>query len=372
MPLTTFHQLLRAILVILAFTAGLVIFYYVAGYIYPFLLALILAFLLNPLVDFFENKGYMPRAMAVILVLFWSLFVIIGIFTLILIELINGTTYLAEMIPHHFKTLVSFIEAFITTQVIPLYDHLLSLIKTLEPAQQQLILQHIKKVGQDISENGAELLQTILQAIPNTIIGLPNFVSVLLFSLLGTFFISKDWYKLRKYYFQFAPPFFTKSVSEILAGLNNAFLGFIKAQLTLIFITFIIVLCGLFILGIEHTLTIAAIIAVIDLLPYLGTGLIFLPWICYSFFSGEHDLTIGISILYAIIIIQRQIMEPKVLSDNMGLHPLATLIALFAGFQLFGFWGLIIGPALLVIGMTVVQSGIITHIWLYIVGNNQK
>src|SRR5699024_5835394 len=116
--------------------------------------------------------------------------------------------------------------------------------------------------------------------------------------------------------------------------LKKALLGYLKAQLTLISITGAIVFVGLLILHVDYALTIAVATGLIDLLPYLGTGIVFVPWIIYMFFTGNYFLTIGLAVLYAIVLIQRQIMEPKIVSSNIGLDPLATLIAIFVGIQL--------------------------------------
>ena len=101
--------------------------------------------------------------------------------------------------------------------------------------------------------------------------------------------------------------------------------------------TTVIVLIGLLILRVPYAITIAIITGVVDLLPYLGTGAVFVPWVIYVFFTGDTAFAIGLLILYIVVIVQRQIMEPKVLSSNIGLDPLATLVALFVGFKLFGF-----------------------------------
>jgi predicted PurR-regulated permease PerM len=95
---------------------------------------------------------------------------------------------------------------------------------------------------------------------------------------------------------------------------------------------------------------------------------VFIPWIAYSFFKGNYSLVIGLSVLYAIVLIFRQIIEPKVVAENVGLDPLLTLVALFAGLQLFGFLGLIVGPVSLVVINALVKSNVLSDVWRYIKG----
>ena len=154
----------------------------------------------------------------------------------------------------------------------------------------------------------------------------------------------------------------------VFVDLKRAFFGFIKAQLTLISITTIIILIGLLVLRVNYAITIALVTGLVDIIPYLGTGLIFVPWIIYEFITGDINLAIGLVVLYVIVLVQRQIMEPKVLSSNIGMDPLATLISLFVGFKLIGFLGLIVGPITLVILTTLQKANVFHDVWTFIKG----
>lgn len=363
-----FWRIARFFFVALIIFVGFYLFIYLARYTYPFLIAIVIAFAINPLVNVLESRTRLPRAIAVLLSIIVILAIIIGAITLLIVELIAGTRYLSEKIPEHFTDLVNYIEDFFTSQLIPIYDRLTSLLNDLDPSQQQQIIKQIENIGETIAASGAAILEGLLRWLPDTITQLPNLATVLLFSLLGTFFISKDWYRWSKKVDEITPERVKNSGGNVFRGLQKALFGFMKAQLTLISITALIVLAGLLIMRVDYAVTIAIITGAVDLLPYLGTGLIFVPWIIYMFFTGNYFLTIGLSILYIIVIIQRQMMEPKVLSTNIDLDPLATLVSLFVGYQIFGFLGLIIGPVTLVIVKTLYQTGVLHEIWHFIMG----
>src|SRR5690606_16779502 len=123
---------------------------------------------------------------------------------------------------------------------------------------------------------------------------------------------------------------------------------------------------GLWILQVEQSLTIAVILGFIDLLPYFGPGLILIPWSIYSFFTGDLFMGIGLLILYGSTVTVRQIAEPKVLSSSMKLNPLAILVSLFAGLQLFGLIGLIIGPISLVLIISLYDAKVFDGLWEFI------
>ncbi|WLD92348.1 sporulation integral membrane protein YtvI [Alkalihalobacillus sp. AL-G] len=368
MNLQYVYSFIRFLLIIAILLFSLVALYYVAHVTYPFIIALILAFMINPIVNLLERKGKMPRGLAVFVVILILIGLIVGFVTLIISEMISGFGYLAEVIPEHTKTLVQFAQTYFTQQILPIYYDLAAMFQQLDPAQQETITNNIESVGKNITTNVREFVQSFLTGLQNFLLNLPNVVTVLIFSLLATFFISKDWYRFQGWIAKRTPKRTVESGQSVYRELRKALFGFMKAQLTLISITAAIVLVGLLILQVDYAITIAILTGVVDLLPYLGTGAVFIPWIIYSFIIEDFTLSIGLSILYGVVIIQRQIMEPKILSSSIGLDPLATLISLFVGFKLFGFLGLIIGPVILVIIRALNQADVFQDLWSFIIG----
>ncbi len=337
-------------------------------YLYPFLIAILLSLLLNPATTFLENKIKIPRTLATVFVLISVSSLIVGSIILIISELIHGTTYIANKIPIFFHTFVTFVEDFINTNIMPFYHKLTSIFHTLNPAQQETISENIEQFIDQIGASGTDFLQNLLLNIPTVISLLPSSMTILTLIILATFFITKDWYKLQHSIKKTIPPIANDSGKNVWNHLKKALFGFFKAQLILIMITAITIFVGLLILQVDHALTIAIIAAIVDLFPYIGTGIIFIPWIIYLFISGNYLLTIGISILYMIIIIGRQILEPKILSSTIGVNPLLALIVLFLGLQLFGVFGLIIAPISVIVLSAFYQSGLFKQLWLYIKG----
>ncbi len=314
----------------------------------------------------------MPRSLAVLV----SIVIIIGVFagliTLLIAEIVSGADYLSNVVPKHLDTLINYIEEFFAAQIIPLYNQLTSLFKNLDMGQQDTIVENIKNVGSHIGTTVGAFIQNFFGKIPNIISWFPNAATVLIFSLLGTFFISKDWYRLSQIGSKLIPSRARVSGKTVFTDLKKALFGFVKAQATLISITTVIILIGLLFLRVDYAITIALITGIVDVIPYLGTGLIFVPWIIYEAIAGEMSMAIGLGVLYLIVLVQRQVMEPKILSSNIGMDPLATLVALFVGFKLIGFLGLIVGPVTLVILTTLHRANVFRDIWAYIIGKNEN
>lgn len=363
---------IRFLIVVSIVVFGIGAFLFIAKYTYPFLIGLVIAYMINPIVNFFEKKAKIPRPLSVLLSLTGIFAIFAGLITWLVVEIVSGAEYLSRVLPRHLNTTIAYIENFIMTEIIPFYNQMSSLLSSLDASQQQTIITNIENFGKNIGSSVGTFIQSLLGKIPVLISWFPNTATMLVFSLLGTFFISKDWFKLTKISNKILPDKAKSSGKTVFTDLKKALFGFIKAQATLISISTVITLIGLLILRVNYAVTIALLIGVLDILPYLGTGLAFVPWIAYQAIIGDMGLAIGIGVIYTIVLVQRQIMEPKILSSNIGVDPLATLIALFAGFKLIGFLGLIVGPVTLVLITTLYRAKVFHEIWSFIKGEELK
>lgn len=366
------HRTVRFLLVVGSVILGLVSLFFISKVTYPFIIGFAIAFLMNPLVNFFEKKAKMPRSLAVLVSLVLIFAVFAGLITLLIAEIVSGADYLARVVPTHIETLIDYIEHFFASQIIPFYNQITSMFNSLDTGQQNTILDNIQNVGKTIGSTLGNFIQGFFGKIPNIVSWFPNAATVVIFSLLATFFISKDWGRLSAQAGKLLPNKAKSSSKTVFFDLKKALFGFLKAQLTLISFTTIIILIGLLILRVDYAITIALVTGLVDIIPYLGTGLIFVPWIIYEAIVGEMSLAIGLGVLYIVVLVQRQVMEPKVLSSNIGIDPLATLVALFVGFKLIGFLGLIIGPVTLVLITTLNRANVFKDIWGFIMGENKK
>ncbi|WP_062355167.1 sporulation integral membrane protein YtvI [Bacillus kwashiorkori] len=362
------QRFLRLLSIVLGFVAALVSFYFLSSLLYPFIIAWFIAFLMNPLVNFLQVKGKMPRALSVLIVLIFIFGIIASLLTLLVYELFSGAEYLAKTIPGHIETFITYIEQWITGTVIPFFNQITNMFNNLQEGQQDTIINNLQQIGTDFAAYIATLLQTIVTKLPAIFSWFPNAATATLFTILAAFFISKDWYRLKTLVGHFIPQKAKESGISIYYDLRKALFGFIRAQLTLISITAVIVLIGLLILRVNYAIALAFIIGFIDLLPYLGTGFVFVPWIIYEFITSNYSLAIGLTVLYVIVLVQRQLMEPKIVSTNIGVSPLATLISIFVGLKLLGFAGLIIGPITLVIISALYKGKVFHNIWYFIKG----
>ncbi|NKE06282.1 sporulation integral membrane protein YtvI [Mesobacillus selenatarsenatis] len=365
------YRTLRLIFVIGLVVAGAFALFFVSKVTYPFIIGFLIAFMMNPLVNFFQERAKMPRSLAVLISLLLIMLVFAGLITLLVVEIASGAEYLAKVVPEHLITLIDYIEHLFAAQLIPIYNQLTGMFQSLESGQQDTIMDNIQNVGATIGTTAGNFIKNFFEKIPNILSWFPNAATVLIFSLLGTFFISKDWYRLSAMGTKFLPNRARTSSKTVFDDLKKALFGFVRAQATLVSITTVIILIGLLILRIDYAITIALVTGIVDIIPYLGTGAVFVPWIIYEAIAGDMSTAIGLGILYVVVLVQRQIMEPKILSSSIGLDPLATLIALFVGFKTIGFLGLIVGPVILVIFNTLQRANVFQDIWSFIKGKDE-
>ena len=148
-------------------------------------------------------------------------------------------------------------------------------------------------------------------------------------------------------------------IQKLLAGLSRiktALLGWLKAQLKLMGLTWVILTLGLVLLRIPYAPLWAAVIALVDAFPILGTGTVLLPWALVCFLQSDTPRAVGLLSTYAVISLTRSVLEPKLLGNHMGLDPLVTLGALYSGYRLWGFGGMILAPVLAVAAMQLLKD----------------
>jgi sporulation integral membrane protein YtvI len=176
-------------------------------------------------------------------------------------------------------------------------------------------------------------------------------------SAVATFLIIKDRALIRTFVINFLP---ARSHSrDIISELFKTFSGFVKAYSILMTITAVMTLVGLKILGVEYALLIGLLVGIFDILPILGPGAIMVPWIMWEFMTSNTSMGFSLLVLYVIITVVRQFLEPQIVGDSIGLHPLATLISLYVGLQVGGVPGMFLGPIIVVIFIACYRAGLL-------------
>lgn len=164
---------------------------------------------------------------------------------------------------------------------------------------------------------------------------------------ISTFFFSMDFDRIVRFLKNCLPEKVEKALGPIKEKTVRSLKMFVLSYFVIFLMTFADFSIGFLILRIPYAILIGLLVVVMDIMPVPGTGLVLLPWAVIAAFMKKFTLAIGIALLYIIITVIRNTVEPKLVGKQIGLHPLATLISMFLGMQLFGIVGLFAFPVLL-------------------------
>ena len=187
-----------------------------------------------------------------------------------------------------------------------------------------------------------------ITAVPKVLLGF-------FISLFSAYFLTKDREAIGRVFHTHATPLFGDSLEATKRDLSSSLWGYFKTQLILMGYVFVICIIGLYALHSPYALLLSVAIGIIDALPFFGSGFILWPGALLQFISGNTTLGIGYLAIYAIVQVVRQLMQPKILGAQIGMHPLLTLFSMYFGYKCIGFWGLILGPVVAVILRTILS-----------------
>jgi len=229
-----------------------------------------------------------------------------------------------------------------------------------------------------IQDSSQEILNTlyawgkkILGNTVNILTQIPTIAIYVVITILSLYFICTDKIYILDFAEHHMPRSWVKKVGRHVREITQSLGAYLKAEITLVFVSFIISLAGFYIfmfsgLNIKYPLLIALLIAFVDALPILGSGTIMVPWAIILALDGDINLAICIVVLWILMCIVRQFLEPKVISNKIGIHPIFTLIAMYTGFKLIGVIGMLVGPIVLIIIKSIfsslIEQGIIKSI----------
>lgn len=169
---------------------------------------------------------------------------------------------------------------------------------------------------------------------------MPDITIYLSFSIIAAFFISRDREMILSIYKKFMP----RGVLNVTYKLYNSTVKIIKTELELIIISTVEAFIGFLLLGVDYAFMLSIACGILDILPVVGTGLVFLPWAVYCFFSGKFLLGLSLIALYIIIQITRQMLEARMMGGSLKLHPLLILVSVYLGLKFLGVIGTVLGP----------------------------
>ena len=317
------------------------IFYVVVKYLFglvaPFAVGFLVAAVLQKTIRFLSRKLRLPKKLAAVLciLLFYA---IIGLLLFLL-----GVAVFAWV-----KDIVVRLPAIYYNDIEPVIGQVFQYIEDLMARFDLTLVQFFEEFRVSFSQSIGKIVSDIsaiaIATVTSTVSWVPKLFLGIVLSIISSVFFALDYGMILGFLSNLVPQRRRGLVEEVKTLIGEIGVKYIKAYALLMLITFTEMVIGLSILRIEGAFIIAAVTAVVDILPVLGTGLVVVPWALFHLIKGNLFLGLGLAILYIVITFVRQLLEPKVVGQQIGLHPIVILLCMYVGVQIFGIIGLFVLP----------------------------
>ena len=336
----TLKKTLFTVLKIILALAAIFLLLKIFPYIVPFILAYFFASLIEPIVKFIERKLRIPRKIGTV----FSIFVVLGS----VLSILGFVVYrLIKEIENVYRSLEINVDGF-TGFFNSMFEKINGIYIQLPQEITDVLRRAVENLANEL-ENVLQKVLTIAQVPIQFALNLPQVVIFIFVTILATYFMSSDKNTILKFLEKQIPSNWVKKTRGISNSVFSAMFGWLRAQFIIMTMTFTELTIGLLIIGIQNALLYALIIAVIDILPVLGAGTVLIPWAIINLILGNTKLGLSLFLLYVIILFVRQLMEPKIVGQQIGVHPLFTLFGMYVGLKVFGVLGMIAGPLTVVL-----------------------
>ena len=328
------------------FITVLLLIYFIIKYalvwFLPFVIGFGIAFILKPLIRKISNK-YSLNSKLVAGVLVTLFYLTVGV--LLTTAIIKISVELKEL----FMSLPSLYINKMEPGIYGLIDKIEKSANNLDPA----LVEGITDIAMSFAKSIVSMLTNMSAGFAKVVSSVPSIFIIFIFSIISSYFIAMDYNLIATFITRQFPKKVSSTIFEVKKQVVDTIFKLVKSYTILISMTFIELSIGFIILKINNPLQLAFLIAIVDILPILGTGGILVPWSIIALIKGDFYLGVGLAILYIVTLVVRNIVEPKLVGKQIGLHPLIMLICMYVGIKLFGFLGIFILPLLLIILMNV-------------------
>jgi sporulation integral membrane protein YtvI len=311
-------------------------------FLFPFVLAFIFSMITQPIAKFINRKTHLSAKVSTIISIVAFFLVLFGLISIVSIKFIEEIYNLSKNLrgsSAQFNELwnKSLDQGFVYIDYLP----------------KEFITQIQSYTGEFINFAARSATTFVNQTI-RFITSIPTLIVYTSITILSTLLMSIDKNDIVKFLEHQFPISWLNKIYNIKRDILSVFGSYLIAQLILVTICFfeLLIALNLFLslgLNVKYPLIFSIVISLIDALPILGAGAILIPWSIFSFITGDIKLGFAIFILYVIVLAVRQLLEPKLISQKIGVHPLVTLVSMYSGFKLLGIVGFLIGPIVMII-----------------------
>ncbi len=316
----------------------------------PFVVGWLLAQLANPMVHFFEKHFKIIRSQG-------SVLVIVGVLALLILGgyalgswIVQELIILGDHLPEYMELFQEMLQAAVTK--------LEGVIALLPERLQQGLDAFASDPAGYIAVWFSDLKLPIMDTATDIVQRIPHIFVFTIVMILSAYFFVSDHEKVQALLLRWLPQSVKDNSRHMMGRFRFMISGYFRAQFQILFVIFLALAVGLFILKVPFYGLWALGIAVLDFLPLFGTGFILWPWAALSLLWGDMYRAVGLLIIYAVTQVIRQLVQPKLMGDSLGLHPLLSLLFMYVGFRVAGFGGMLLACPIGLVVMEILKSGL--------------
>ena len=322
------------------------------GLLMPFVLALVLTWILNPAIVKVQRRlGASRKALSlVMLILIFT--VAGGLLAALVYSVVSEVASLVMNWPAiwsgNLQPAITDLEGFLS-----------GLFAGLPQQVNQTATDGLERLVAWLNEMIPELLSRAGSAAGSFAFSIPSFVVALVIFVMATYFIASDYPRLRLMVTDRLSPGVRDFFGSVKRTAVAAFGGYVKAQLILSVVVFFILLAGFVVIRQPYSVLLAFLLAVLDFIPIVGSGTVMVPWAVADLFLGQYRHAVELMVIWGVIALFRRVAEPKVVGDQTGLSPILSLISIYVGMKIAGVAGMILGPVLCMVVINIGRLGVL-------------
>ena len=310
-----------------------VVLRYALPLVAPFVIAFFIAHILQKPIRLINRKLKLSGKLTAILMVVFFYGVIGTLLTLLGIKAVSALVSLIGTLPTLYEN-----------HALPYFMDILRNVEGFFADMDPSLVAALEEIGMQLIQSMSQLVSSVSVAVmgmaTNLVSAVPGLFIKLVLMIISTFFITADYDHLTGFCLRQMGKKTTSVFLQIKEYVAGTLLVCIRSYAIIMAITFVELAIGLTLVGINHAILVALIIAVFDILPVLGTGGVMIPWTILTVIQGNYPMALGLLILYLVITVIRNFIEPKIVGSQLGLHPVVTLCSMFVGVQLLGVVGL--------------------------------
>lgn len=315
----------------------------------PFVIGWIIAMIANPLVRFLEKRVKIVRKLSSVIIVVLVLGLVIGALYLIISKLIVEAANFAKDLPALYDTASQELHhAFLRM------DHLFI---RLPQGLQENLNQFSENIGEYLNLAVQKIASPTVTMAGNVAKGIPGALVNSIITILSSYMFIAERDKIVEFWKKYAPKGSTKYASLLRNDVKHLIGGYFAAQFKIMIVVAFILFAGFVVLGVNYAFLLALLIAFLDFLPVFGTGTALIPWALIKLLSGEYAFAAGLGLLYVLTQVVRQVIQPKIVGDTMGIPPLWTLFFLYIGFKFSGIGGMILAVPVGMLFLSLYEHG---------------